>query len=270
MNKVSIYDIVRKHFPENEYALMQEVRNAAGFNASRSADYVAMNLWPSRGLSLNGIEQKSFRSDWTKELKQPEKADAIFKYCDYWWLLTTADNVAKIEEIPEQWGWLHIVKDRVKIIKQAPKLTPCVMDRGFLACILKRACNKDGYIKAHTIQDKIEEARQLGESSKNYRLEKLEENLKILNGQISEFRKYTGIEIGQVDSWRQPNMEKIGGAVNSILKGGKEQILRDLNHMEANASNILKAIQTGILSMKDIEKEPLDETSRTPSLFPGS
>jgi hypothetical protein len=82
---MSVFEILRKRFPENEYALMAEVRDKAGFDASRSADYIAVNLWPSRGLSVNGIELKSFRSDWLSELRKPEKAEKIFQYCDYFW-----------------------------------------------------------------------------------------------------------------------------------------------------------------------------------------
>lgn len=41
---VDIYTLLRKKFPEREYALMEEVRDKAGFNASRSADFVLMNL----------------------------------------------------------------------------------------------------------------------------------------------------------------------------------------------------------------------------------
>ncbi|WP_214228637.1 hypothetical protein [Pedobacter sp. B4-66] len=250
MNKLNIFEIVRKYFPEKEYALMQEVRNAAGFGASRSADYMAMNLWPSRGLSLHGIEQKSFRSDWTKELKSPEKADEIFKYCDYWWLLTTNDGVAKMDEIPEMWGWLHIANGKIKILKDAPKLAPCSMDRSFLACILKRAASKDGFIRADSIAERLEVAKLEGENSKNYKLSQMEERLSVLQKQFSEFRQYTGIDIGQVDSWRQTNMEKVGNAVNLITKGGIDHLVDQILQIESTAERLLTGIKNNIANLK--------------------
>src|SRR3990167_200745 len=98
VEKLTIWNILRKHFPENEYALMAEVRDRAGFHASRSADFIAVNLYPSRGLAVNGIELKSHRGDWLGELKNPKKAENIFQYCDHFWLLTADESVARIEE----------------------------------------------------------------------------------------------------------------------------------------------------------------------------
>ena len=70
----NIYSIIRKRYPENEFVLMEEVSDAAGFSRSRSADYIAVGLWPSRGLYINGIELKSFRSDWLSELKKTKES----------------------------------------------------------------------------------------------------------------------------------------------------------------------------------------------------
>lgn len=57
----NLWDILRGRFPENEYALMGEVE--AG---SRFIDYVAFNLWGSRGLAIHGIEAAriSASSSW--------------------------------------------------------------------------------------------------------------------------------------------------------------------------------------------------------------
>lgn len=244
MNKKEILDIIRGRFPEKEYALMQEVRDAAGFGASRSADYIALNLWPSRGLHLHGIEQKSFRSDWTKELKQPEKADAIFKYCDYWWLFTTDENVAKIEEMPAQWGWIHIHKGKVKTMKEAPKLSPCVMDRGFLACMMKRAVNKDGYILQSSIQEKIKEVQAIAENARHYKFDELSKRFNELQQNVIEFQKFTGIDVLTQERWRKPDYEKIGQAVKLISSGGVADYYEKLNHLHESANTISAAIKS--------------------------
>ena len=52
-------DALRVKLPAGEYSLMHEVRNAAGVQANRSIDVLAMSLWPSRGLYLTGIELKT-------------------------------------------------------------------------------------------------------------------------------------------------------------------------------------------------------------------
>ena len=250
--KVNTFDLLRKRYPESEYALMSEVRDAAGFSASRSADYIVMNLWPSRGLSLSGIEQKSFRSDWTKELKSPEKADAIFKFCDYWWLLTTAEGVAHLHEIPEQWGWMHIdPKGKIKIMKEAPKLTPGPIDRNFLACLLKRSSSKTGYIREDSIRGRLELAKQSGLNDGHFKFEQLSEQYKLLQDQFNEFRSFTGIDIGIPERWRKPDMEKIGKALNIVLTQSYEDIIKRMENVQTSLNTINSGINRSIESLKE-------------------
>lgn len=73
-----------------EWACFAEVRNATGANAKRSADAVALNLWPSRGLTVRGFEIKVSKADLRNEIAQPDKAEAIATYCDEWWIVTPA------------------------------------------------------------------------------------------------------------------------------------------------------------------------------------
>jgi hypothetical protein len=65
---------LRRFYKTTEYALMFEVADSTGANSHRRADAVAMNLWPSRGLYIEGIEVKVSRSDWRKELDTPSKS----------------------------------------------------------------------------------------------------------------------------------------------------------------------------------------------------
>lgn len=155
IDKSSIYSILRKRFPEKEYALMEEVRDKAGFDATRSSDYLAVNLWPSRGFAVHGIELKRFRNDWLTELKKPEKSANIFQYCNHFWLLTTTDNIAKIDEIPDSWGWLTIKGGRIKLMKNAPQLTPNPIPITFMCAMLKRAVDKSNYVHVDDIKDDI-------------------------------------------------------------------------------------------------------------------
>ena len=153
-----IWAILRKRFSESQYALMAEVSDAAGYSRSRSADFVAVGLWPSRGLSITGFELKSNRSDWLSELKKPQKAENIFQYCHYWYLLTDGETIAKLEEIPENWGWLNIVGEKTVIKKEAPKLSPKPASNHVLAAMLKRAASTDGFIRKSEVQNEIDAA----------------------------------------------------------------------------------------------------------------
>lgn len=198
-----IFETLVKKYPADQFCVMKEVSNEAGHRRSRSADYMVMGLWPSRGCHLQGIELKSRRGDWLKELKNPEKAESIFKYCDFWWLLTSDDDVAKIEEIPHNWGWMSIKNGRVLIIKEAPKLIPVPVTRSFLAALLKRAGSKDGYIMRGDIQEEIKRSFEQGvesEKKQNTRKERELESLRKLRDGLSDFERETGVPVSRMIS----------------------------------------------------------------------
>ena len=87
------------------YVVASHVRSHAGFDARRTCDFVAMDLWPSKGLELHGHEVKVSRSDWLRELKDPSKAGEFMRHCDRWWLVCPR-GVAQPDELPEGWGML--------------------------------------------------------------------------------------------------------------------------------------------------------------------
>lgn len=238
----NLYSIIRKRYPESEYALMCEVSDAAGFNRSRSADYIAVGLWPSRGLFINGIELKSFRSDWLSELKNPKKAENIFQYCDFFWLLTTDDTIAKIEEIPPTWGWLCVCGNKITVKKDAPKLTPVQLTRGFICAMLKRAVNKDNFVHVDSIQDKIEKAKEEAVSNQTYQQKNNEKRLKELQEQVTEFETASGIKI--TDRWH--SNKKIGEAVRFIEDGGVKEIEQQLLFLKTKAENICSNINKAL------------------------
>lgn len=242
------FEILLKKFPASEYVLMAEVSDEAGFNRSRSADFMVMNLWRSRGLNLIGFERKTHRGDWLKELKSPAKAENIFQYCDQWYLLTDSENVAKIEEIPETWGWMHIKPDgRIVIFKDAPKLNPIAISRSFLSCMLRRANAKDGYTLTSTIQDKIDEARQSGMNQRDHgNQRKIEYHDELLKN-IHDFKDETGIDLG-ARGWSSISGKKAGEFVKFMNNGGVDKLKKDLEKLQnistALHMDITNAIET--------------------------
>src|ERR1700733_5406263 len=124
-----------------QFAFFSQVRNAAGFDASNTADAMAIGLWPSRGLELHGFEIKVSRGDWLKEISQPAKAESICCYCDRWWMAVSGDDIVRLGELPPTWGLLILSKSlqSFRVVIEAPKLSPDTMPRSFIAALLKRA-----------------------------------------------------------------------------------------------------------------------------------
>lgn len=255
-SKPNIYELLCKRYPANEYALMSEVSDAAGHSRSRSADYIAVNLWPSRGLAIEGIELKSFRSDWLNELKNPKKAEAIFQYCDYFWLLTTDETIAKLEEIPATWGWLCIQGNRIIVKKQAPKQTPIPTSRSFMVAMLKRAASKDGFVHCSSIEDRINEAREQAktkaEQQKDYRLKKADALLK----DVAEFEEASGLEIAKYGYYGH-SIKKIGAALKFLAQGGTDDVLKKIEQYKIGAEHILENLAE-VISVLQENKESIN------------
>lgn len=221
--KASTWQTLRAKFPAEEYVLIAEVSDASGFNRSRSLDFMLINLWNSRGLAVTGIEQKSNRSDWLKELKTPAKQENHFKYCDYFFLLTDKEGVAKIDEIPANWGWYHInANGMLKTLKAAPKLESIPIQRSLLCAMLRRAADKTNYIHVDSVAEHIATKAEQLKGERNYKLEAEANNWRIMKPIIDEFEKVSGVRISETYS----DIKDIGEAVKQIRQGGLEQFLK--------------------------------------------
>ncbi|RYD56989.1 MAG: hypothetical protein EOP56_09285 [Sphingobacteriales bacterium] len=238
-----IISTLQQRYPQGEYRILKEVQYQ-----NRSADFIIVSLWPSRGLSIIGIERKSYRSDWLSELKKPAKAEAIYNCCDYWYLLTDNENVAKIEEIPETWGWLHIKDGKTFEMKKAPRIPHDSTDvnRTFAVSVIRRST--DGMIHESAIKDRIEAAKIEGSEQAKRELERSRKNVaseyEYLKRAVAEFEEKSGV---QIQSW---SGARIGDAVNFVLQGGIERQKKELNELHGRTTRILNAINLGIGEQK--------------------
>lgn len=254
---IPIYEILNKKFPSGQYAIMEEVSDEAGFNRSRSADFIIMGLWPSRGLHLTGIERKSHRGDWLGELKNPKKAENIFQYCDYFYLLTDNENVAKIEEIPERWGWMHIDKGKIITKKEAPKLTPVTVTSNFLAALLKRASAKDGYVRNESIKDQLTNSFESGKKSNQSELDRTIKSLHELQQAVKEFKESSGIDLKDYQRW-SVNPKKMGEAVKIIASGEIANIEKRLMNIHPTIEMLLKDVEHKMKILKEANPDLLN------------
>lgn len=178
----------------NGYACLFEVANGTGSNASRSADIVLMNLWPSRGMDLTGFEVKTSRSDWLRELKQPEKAWPVMQYMDRWFLLA-APGVAKLDEIPSNWGLQEFDGKRVRTLKPAPKLEPKPISKTFLGSLLRRQVRDADAIVNKQLNERRRELDAEVEATVAKRLRDAREEGQVLRDKLTTIKDKTGIDL---------------------------------------------------------------------------
>jgi hypothetical protein len=91
----------------------------------RTADFVAIDTWESKGHQIYGHEVKVSRSDWLHELADPDKAHAWKRYCHRWFLAVPDAEIVKPGELPEGWGLIVLGASGIFRAKhRAPLLTP--------------------------------------------------------------------------------------------------------------------------------------------------
>lgn len=101
------------------YVTAEHVRSHAGFDAKRTADLIAMDLWPSKGFALHGHEVKVSRSDFLSEMKDPDKAMEFIPYMTYWWLVIGDASIVDKREVPATWGLLVVSQGRLRMARRA-------------------------------------------------------------------------------------------------------------------------------------------------------
>ena len=155
MTEQDVFRVLRAAHDLRQWVIFPQIRDSTGWSgAGRTADAIAMNTWPSRGLEVHGFEIKTYRGDWLRELKKPQKAEAIFRFCDRWWIVVPdhegraidvggrtlkMDPIVKPEELPPTWGLLYVSEKGSRVGVPAPKLEPKPLSRTFIASVLRAA-----------------------------------------------------------------------------------------------------------------------------------
>lgn len=207
---------LRQRYAAPEWALLFEVGDATGARHTRFADALAMSLWPSRGLTLHGMEIKVSRSDWKRERANPEKAETIAAYCDYWSLVTAKGVVLDPDEIPPAWGWLEF--DGVKFVRRRDETRTEAqpISRAFLAALLRRADKTnetliDAEVKRRTASAEDAISIRVDEEVRR----RAERNSKALT-MVEEFEKASGVKLGP--GWAGDyRPEDVGRTLKAIL-----------------------------------------------------
>jgi len=125
----------------NGYVYVNEVPNATTVHKSRTIDGLAMGIWKKSGITLNAFEIKVARTDFLRELDDISKAADFESQAHYFWLVSPRD-VAKVEEIPANWGWLVVSESGLTIRKRAVLNASANLTYHFLAALLRVMDNR--------------------------------------------------------------------------------------------------------------------------------
>jgi hypothetical protein len=247
----AILTSLRSIYPSPEYAFIPQVAEGTGVNSGRIADALAFSCWPSRGLHFIGFEVKVSRSDWRREKLDPAKAEAICKFCKYWFV-AAPQGIVPIDEVPETWGLIECGNGKPKMMRKAIALTPQPLTTEFVAAIMRRLAEHGGDRKAieaeiaKAKQDAREEARTQWENNSPHELKIARQSLESLQSRVDEFEKASGVRL---DQWKSAT--KIGQAVKAITDFSPSGIAEQLEYLANNAERIAELARS---TVKDLNK----------------
>lgn len=249
MTADDLFNNLSLKFPPREYAVLSQVRNCTGFSGQiRTADALIMSLWPSRGLELAGVEIKIDRRDWIREKDDPEKADAIGKYCDRWWIVTPPD-IVKPDEVPSAWGHMIWVEEKTKwtVVKPAELLQAKPITKDFLAALLRKA--SESSVPLASIDDQVKEAVEQKTKMLTANLKKAQEDVRMFKQRILDFESASGVSIG-INDWTYPEPKELGLAVRQVMNGDHKKIEHRLRALKDAAGTIMNDLDRSLRKLE--------------------
>lgn len=264
--------LIRKRHEGPAWIVIEEVGNGTGYNVKRHADALAIGIWPSRGYEIHGYEVKRSRGDVQKELDDPSKADAVGKYCDYWWLVIEDLKIIDGLVIPATWGILVPKNKVLRIHRKAPKRDATPVNRSFVAAVVRKVT--DGWVPKH-VHDELkktakEEATKELENRNKYARDDSKHELEELRGVIKRFQEMTGVVIAEAyshepDGTLRPKsaweLEGIGEAVKAVVN-----IRRTYGHDRHNEPILV--VERELMNLeRDIDRHEAAKQSATGRAF---
>lgn len=246
--------LLENTFQAPEYAVFEQVANSTGFSGTRYADAMVMGLWPSRGLTLIGIEIKVDRSDWLSELKNPKKADDMAKFCDGWAVVAPAGCVQE-GELPDTWGLYVPARVALSCKKAPPKLVAEPMTREFLAALLRRGQEANKHLAERMCASTIQNAKKEIAITVREQVDRNNREYLDLRRNLDLIKKRTGIDLLS-GHWRTDEIVAvIRFAVGSSIFNsyhGIQQLTESMKDIVVQMERIVQNIEY---------KENLDDSS---------
>lgn len=218
MTAHDVINALAARYKPPEYAFLTDVRNSVGFSGRvRTADAMAMSLWPSRGIYMTGFEVKVSRADWKKELAQPEKAEELAQFCKLWFIACPEKLIDK-DEVPPGWGLIHVKEDGgLKYAKPAPE-HPHREPTWMLFASLMRDVTEQ-WVPKSLVDQRIEAAvkERLARIAHNegYELKEAKRQMAQMNERVAAFEAASGVKL---DRYSEHFNGQIGTAVSALRK----------------------------------------------------
>ena len=271
MTERDILDVLKNRHPAPAWAFFTHFRNQTGYQYRlRTADAIAMSLFPSRGLDIWGYEVKVNRNDWLRELKTPDKAEETLGDVDYIAIVTPPDIVEK-GEVPPRWGHAVVKDGKLRFAKSAVRLTKegsNYVPRDFVASILRRAHEaRDAAPGQVALMEQFKrgeaKAKEDAKATIESAIAHYRQEVQTMKYHLDEFEKASGLKINNWDAGQ------LGEAVHTLLRTkvdfvalihGMDRMLGESKHL-TSCIELLMSMYNRLQKVETPVKESRDGTS---------
>jgi len=207
------------------------------------------------------VEIKVSRSDWQQELAEPAKAEAILKYCLYWYV-AAPKGVIHPAEVPEKWGLIECDGRGTRIAKRAPRLTTAPLSWEFMAAIARRLAENVITMEEHERLLQQERDKCAEDAQKAMQLHEVQHRLRNLQRVVGRFEQASGVRI--TDRWELgPIGEAVGVIARAMDMGG---YVAAIDHVTQTLGSVLRSLEATRATLERLEQparsswEERDET----------
>lgn len=254
-----------------EYAFMRQLRNDAGFKATRSFDGATVSLWPSRGFELHLFEVKVTKADWRHELSGrvdsrgrehggPTKAEDACAIADRFTVVAPR-GVIDPAEVPVTWGHIEAYGGQVdeesgkvhgrklRVVRAAPLLHDRGKRDSFPAGLVVSMLRAAGAVPDHelpsdaALRAAAAAARAESDATWQTTMESVRDERNRLNRLVTDFEQAAGVGI-------RPGPRRTEGDVLATARRIRAALADD-RHAEK--------VQERLVSMRDQLRQAADQ-----------
>lgn len=243
-----IYKTIAAMYKGEAWVVLPQVRDGTAYGTDgREADALVFSVWPSRGLKVYGFEIKTHRGDFLHELKQPEKAESIARFCNEWYIVT-APGIAELSEIPPSWGWYESDGKSMTLKKAAEQLPNVDLSRIFVMSVMRNIAKN--YVPAIEVENRAETLARAQILQNELQAAHDVKNAREALAAISDFKKASGVDL--MESWSF-SPEQVGTVVRLILDNSLPCHLKNISEAAEKIGSLIVALDNvrGLVGKRD-------------------
>ena len=233
MNAEDLVKMIRQRYPLDrpdgyqKYVVLEQVPDGTGINHAHWIDVAVFDLWPSKGLLRSAFEIKVSRSDFIRELQNPNKHKWVLESFHEFWFVAPQD-VIQVEELPLRAGWMCPRGNKLVVKRHAVKNDNPKLDSTLLAAFMRAAAKEISRIQLTVAKDILD-------NSEEYHLAKLFQeavrNFLKIRGDLRFTNRATSVD--EVTNWLEE------ATMDKQLKDDRDHLLQFAGHFQRNIISLL-------------------------------